>query len=188
MHASLLAQLLPPVGFDARAVNLAAELTAEGAALDTAQGRAAALVEEADVRTAAELLADWERVAGLPDTCVYTPTSEPTPGQRRDAVVSKLTSQGGQRADYFVAIALAAGFEVTVTEPHPHSVDDDVENPVYDDPWRFAWYVNAPAVSIRTLGVDDTVDDPLAIWGNTPLECVIRRYKPAHTQVLFAYA
>ncbi len=188
MHAELLAHLLPPVAYNPRGVNIGPELTAEGLSLDAVQGRAESLIDEADVRTAADLLADWERVAGLPDTCVFTPTVEPTPGQRRDAVVGKLTSQGGQRAEYFIQIALAAGFVVTVTEPHPHTVDDDVDLPVYDAPWRFAWYINAPAVTVRVFAVDDTVDDPLAIWGNAPLECVIRRYKPAHTQVLFAYA
>lgn len=29
--------------------------------------------------------------------------------------------------------------------------------------------------------------DPLAAWGNVPLECVLTRAKPAHTTVLFAY-
>ena len=41
-------------------------LAAELARVD---GRAWQLVEEADPRTVAELFADWERVAGLPDAC-----------------------------------------------------------------------------------------------------------------------
>ena len=27
-----------------------------------------------------------------------------------------------------------------------------------------------------------------AVWGNTLLECVINRFKPAHTLVLFLYS
>ena len=35
--------------------------------------------------------------------------------------------------------------------------------------------------------VDNSVDEALAAWGNALLECVIKRYAPAHTSVLFSY-
>jgi uncharacterized protein YmfQ (DUF2313 family) len=38
-----------------------------------------------------------------------------------------------------------------------------------------------------TLTVNGRVSDPLAAWGNTLLECVMRRLKPAHTTLLFSY-
>ena len=53
--------------------------------------------------------------------------------------------------------------------------------------WAFAWAVNATSTTVNELTVDDTVDDPLAYWGNAILECVLERIKPAHTYVVFAY-
>jgi uncharacterized protein YmfQ (DUF2313 family) len=188
VHGDLLLRLLPPTSYDPGGAQVSAELHAEGAALDAAEGRALALVDEADVRSAADLLLDWERVAGLPDTCTVTASAAPTPGQRRDALLARITGQGGQTREYFVALAAGLGFDISISEPAPHDVADDVEHPVYDERWRFAWYVHTAAVTVRAFGSDDTVDDPLAVWGNTPLECVIRRFKPAHTAVLFAYA
>ena len=148
-------------------------------------GRAAQLIEEADPRTTAELLADWERVAGLPDSCV---TAAQTTAQRRAALHARLTTLGGQNVSYFIALAASLGYTVTITEFRLHTVEDDVEYPLYGHPWQFAWQINAPLNTVGTLSVTDTVADPLAWWGNELLECVIRRLKPAHTHTLFAYS
>lgn len=147
--------------------------------------RAAQLIDETDPRTTTELLADWERAAGLPDTCV---TAAQTTAQRRAALHARLTTLGGQSAAYFVALAASLGYTVTITEFRLHTVEDDVERPLYGHPWQFAWQVNAPQNTVDTLSVTDTVADPLAWWGNELLECVIRRLKPAHTHPLFAYS
>lgn len=147
--------------------------------------RAATLIGETDPRTTSELLADWERVAGLPDTCV---TAAQTTAQRRAALHARLTTLGGQKGAYFIALAASLGYTVTITEFHQHTVADDVEYPLYGHPWQFAWQVNAPQNTVGTLSVTDTVADPLAWWGNELLECVIRRLKPAHTHTLFAYS
>lgn len=151
-------------------------------------GRAADLVEEADPRTTAELLADWERVAGLPDACVAALAGTQTTAQRRAVLVGKLTTIGGQSAAYYIALAASLGYAITVTEFELHDVEDNVEHPLYGTPWQFAWQVNAAEDNIGLLAVTDTVEDPLAWWGNELLECVIRRLKPAHTHVLFAYS
>lgn len=150
-------------------------------------GRAADLVEEADPRTTAELLADWERVAGLPDPCVEALAGTQTTAQRRAALVAKLTTIGGQSAAYYIALAASLGYAITVTEFDLHDVDSDVDAPLYGEPWQFAWQVNAAQDTIGVLAVTDSVEDPLAWWGNELLECVISRLKPAHTNALFAY-
>ena len=147
--------------------------------------RAGQLIDETDPRTTAELLADWERVAGLPDSCV---TAAQTTAQRRAALHARLTTLGGQNVSYFIALAASLGYTVTITEFRLHTVEDDVEYPLYGHPWQFAWQINAPLNTVGTLSVTDTVADPLAWWGNELLECVIRRLKPAHTHVLFAYS
>jgi uncharacterized protein YmfQ (DUF2313 family) len=54
--------------------------------------------------------------------------------------------------------------------------------------WNFAWQVNSALNTVIELTVEDTVDDPLATFGNDQLECVLEEIKPAHTTIIFAYA
>lgn len=150
-------------------------------------GRARQLLEEADPRTTAELFTDWERVAGLPDACAVAFGGEQTTAQRRAALVGRLTTLGGQTPAYFIGLAAALGYAITITEFSEHTVDDDVDNPLYDMAWSFAWQVNSALNTVTELTVDDTVDDPLAAWGNALLECVLRRVAPAHTIPIFSY-
>lgn len=151
------------------------------------EGRALTLLEEADPRTTAELFADWERVAGLPDDCVIAFAPDQTVAQRRAALVGRLATIGGQSPAYFVGLAAALGYAITLTEFKQHAVNDDVSTPLYGPAWAFAWQVNAALNTVTQLTVAGTVADPLASWGNTLLECVIKRLAPAHTTVLFSY-
>lgn len=185
-HADLLRRLLPPVSIDPQAGVMGAELDAEGGALDGAQSAAAALLRESDPRSASSMFTDWERVAGLPDGCVDI--GEQTTAQRRAALVARLTQRGGQTPAYFVGLAAALGYTITITEFGPHTVNDDVNAAIRGAEWRYVWQVNAPEQTVSVMTVNDTVADPLASWGNTIIECVVQRLKPAHTQVLFAYA
>lgn len=162
-------------------------LTGLAQELARVDGRALQLVEEADPRTVAELFADWERVAGLPDACAVAFGGDQTVAQRRAALVGRLSTLGGQSAAYYVGLAAALGYAITVTEFSEHTVLDDVENPLYGAAWTFAWQVNAALNTVTDLTVDASVEDPLAAWGNSLLECVIRRLEPAHTTVLFSY-
>ena len=144
------------------------------------------LVDEADPRTTYELLSDWERIAGLPDPCVGTPG---TIEQRRDALVQRLTSRGGQSPAYFIALAQSLGYTVTITEYQPPYVGQSVVGDAltYGD-WVFAFTVNAPQTTINNATASNAgAGEPLRAWGNQALECTIRRRKPAHTTVLFAY-
>lgn len=150
-------------------------------------GRATQLLEEADPRTTAELFGDWERVAGLPDACAVAAGGSQTTAQRRAALLGRLTTLGGQSAAYYVGLAAALGYAITVTEFHQHTVVDDVNHPLYGAAWDFAWQVNAALNTVTSLTVNGSVDDPLAAWGNALLECVIKRVAPAQTTVLFSY-
>lgn len=173
-----------PKDDDATLTRLLGALAAELARVD---GRAQQLVEEADPRTVAELFADWERVAGLPDTCAQAFGVDQTMAQRRTALVGRLTPLGGQSPAYFIGLAAALGYAITITEFRAHCVNDDVEQPLYDSAWNFAWQVNAALNTVTAITVDSTVEDPLSAWGNALLECVMKRLKPAQTTVLFSY-
>lgn len=153
--------------------------------LARAHNRALNLIEEADPRNTSELFDRWEQVFGLPDPCV---TSEQNLAQRRAALVTKVVTTGGQSPQYYINIALALGYEITITEFHEHTVDDDVDYPLYDEQWLFAWQVNAALNTVQELSVEDDVETPLAWWSNEILECVLDRLKPAHTSVIYSYS
>lgn len=169
---------------DATLTRLVAALAAELARVD---GRAMQLVEEADPRTVAELFADWERAAGLPDACSIVFGGGQTVAQRRAALVGRLTTMGGQSPAYYIGLAVALGYVITITEFSDHTVNNDVDSTLYGVAWNFCWQVNAAINTVTEFTVDSTVEDPLAAWGNALLECVINRLKPAQTTVLFSY-
>lgn len=146
--------------------------------------RALDLIEEADPRATTEMLADWERACGLPDTCSV---SAVTLSERRAALVAKLTAGGGQSRRFYIDLAATLGFPVTITEFRPFTCDTPITEPVHDEAWRFAWRVNAPETTVREFTAMSGCAEPLATWGNELLECAIRRASPAHTHVLFGY-
>ena len=147
--------------------------------------RAVDLIDEADPRTTVELLTDWERVCGLPDGCSAVGAGTLT--ERRNAVVAKITSQGGQSRQFFIGLASSLGYSVAIDEFNPFTCDSECEDPCCDEPWRHAWRVNAPEVTVREFTCDSPCEEPLASWGNRVLECAIGRLKPAHTHVMFGY-
>lgn len=149
-----------------------------------ADARAEQLVDEADPRTTLELLAGWERIAGLPDPCMG---EGPTIAERRASLLQKLIAIGGASRSYFIAVAEVLGFTVTITEYTKHTVQHKVDSPIYGEQWNFVWQVNAPLNTERAHTVQSGVDEPLGTFGNEPLECVIQALKPAHTFVRFAY-
>lgn len=185
-YLSQLQALLPigvawPRGADA---TLTKVLRAWADELGRIDARADQLLNEADPLTTAELLTDWERVTALPDSCV---TVEQTTAQRRDALVAKLTSVGGQTPAYFISLAATLGYTISITEYKPFTVRSTVNTPIRDAEWRFAFTVGSALDTVRRFNVRSGVNEPLAAWGNTSLECMINRFKPAHTVVLFAY-
>lgn len=148
------------------------------------EARAERLLDEMDPRTTYELLPDWERNVGLPDSCVV---GEQTVEQRRAALIARLALGGNLSRQYLIAAAERLGYAITITEFLPHSVDSDVDEPLYGADWAFAFRVNAPAVTVFYATVDSDVDAPFAWWGNDPLECLIGRHKSAGYTQLFAY-
>lgn len=184
-HAELLKRLLPSVAYDPCALFIAAELEAEGNALDAAQIAAALVLTESDPRTTFNMLPDWERVLGLPDDC---DNQFQTIEQRRAAVISKIWMTGGQSRAFFIELAARLGFVITISEFKQYSVMSPVTDPLCGWPWCFTWRVNVPLNTVRYFSVMSGVNEPLSAWGNAVLECAINRFKPAHTYVQFAYS
>lgn len=149
--------------------------------------RAGALLDQADPRTTLELLLDWERLAGLPDGCVVDAGVELTTAQRRAALVGRLTMVGAQAASYFESLALSLGYQVEVHEYSPFDVNDLVIDPVTSEAWAHAWEVRGQLNQPVDFTANSTVADPLSAWSNVVLECVLNRFKPAHSVLIFSY-
>ncbi len=185
-HASLLALLLPPVSYDATGTNLAADLAVEGKQLDAALDSAGVVLEALAPWGAGGLwLADWERVLGLPDECAGGLGQTVT--ERIAAAVSKVRARGGLSREYFAGVAAGLGYVVSIEEYGVYTCESPCVDPVCDEPWRFAWKVHAPEVTVREFTCGTGCDEPLRTWGNALLECVLNRTKPAHTHIIFAY-
>ena len=146
--------------------------------------RADDLLAEADPRTTIELLTGWEGWAGLPDTCTG---DLDTLQERHNALVSKLTTTGGQSREYFIELAAALGYEITISEFDPFTCESPCTDPLCDDDWRFVWRVNAPETTIIEFTCESPCTEPLRSWGNKPLECAIREVLHAHRYVMFGY-
>lgn len=144
------------------------------------------LLREWNPSTTLELLPDWERVMGLPDECVGVAQTVP---ERRDAIIAKLTLIGGQSRQFFIDLAAALGYTITITEFQEFQAGFSCAgDPCCGEAWAYAWQVNGPEVTVRVfLCGQNSSGDRLRTWGNEKLECAITQRKPAHTHVLFAY-
>jgi uncharacterized protein YmfQ (DUF2313 family) len=138
--------------------------------------RGAYLFEESDPRTATETLDDWESMLALPDSAVTTiPT---TTAARRQAVTQKLIRQGGQHRQFYIDLAAACGYTVTIDDTYGLRVARAGRMRsgarCYGADWAHVWMMTVQAPTGSALA-------------HSELEAIIRRASPAHTAVLFTY-
>ncbi|XAZ52055.1 YmfQ family protein [Pseudomonas simiae] len=184
--ADQLRMLLPPVSYDGNAPLLSATIEAEANALTQSDIQAEA-VYSAIFADSGVGLDDWERLLALPDPClVGVPQST---RQRVQAVVSKLQARGGQSRPFYIALAKALGYDITITTfHHARAGIARAGDRVYGGDWDFTWRVNAPAVTVTyALAGLTAAGDPVASWGNKLLECRLSQLKPAESILLFGY-
>jgi uncharacterized protein YmfQ (DUF2313 family) len=188
------------------------------------------LEQESDPRITMELLPDWERNWGLPDLCYYDPANPPSIGDRQRALVQRMTIEGAQSREFFIAQAAYIGYTITITEYRPFMVGidavgdnrtigdgtfmlDKFGNPLLDPqgkpvalgiyseyPYvfgppenRFYWQVHVGNVRLTWFrtgggGGQTGIDPHLKIATALDLECLLNRWKPAHTQIIFDYS
>src|SRR5262245_40164597 len=175
--------------------------------------RAADLLErESDPRKTIELLPDWERNWALPDPCFK---STQTIEERQKMLVFKMTLLGAQDRQWFIDISKWLGYDITISEwapftagvsqvgdtrgmelwndrpgSHPELMDDfrwEIGSPEM----RFYWQVHvhkAPLMWFRVGSGQAGVDPHLRIGFAEDLECLLRRWKPAQTDLVFDYS
>lgn len=157
-----------------------------------AELRIAALLErESDPRLTLEMLEDWERMLGLPDECFL---AGDTIEERRLRVVAKLTSKGGQSRAYFIGIARALGYDITIREfsplmcgvGHVGFTGSDLSPPSM----RYTWVIEISGAReryFRMAGSQAGVDRLYDFDRADDLECYLQRLKPSHTTLIFDY-
>lgn len=170
-----------------RGSNLDKVIDAMSVEFSRVDGRADQLSVDAIPNTTAEMLTDWERVAGLPDNC--SGLLPETVQARRNDLVSKLTSRGGQSRDYFIAMAAALGYTITIEEFRPFRAGESLAGDrLTNDDWVYTWRIRGPEITVNYFRAGlSSAGEPLAYWGNQALECRMAKTKPAHTILIFAY-
>lgn len=144
------------------------------------------LIDEADVRTAVELLPDWERVLGLPDACTAGAT---TTSGRQVACWQKLAGIAGQTKAFYIALAAQLGATIEINEFDTGAFGNPEALVITGGRWRFVWNVHVvSSVDYTVFRVGSSgVGDRLIDGGQLDLECVLNAAKPAHTHIVFTY-
>lgn len=179
---------LPPQAYDRRAPGVLAEVAVAATVLDDVVGKSDVLLSEHQPGTTALALPDWERNYGLPDSCGGGLAA--TEATRRANLMERIAARGDLSRSYYINQAERLGYPgCTITEYGPMSCADPCDSYVNGPEFIGLWKLNVPtSTAIVLLTCESTCDSPLASWGNSQLECVISKRKPANTKVLFGYA
>jgi uncharacterized protein YmfQ (DUF2313 family) len=163
-------------------------------------GRAGDLLErESDPRITVELIKDWEQAFGLPDPCLQEPL---TLGERQRMLVQRMTLLGAQSRQWFVEVASWLGYTITIDEFAPFMTGISRCGITLDNAGDLRWEIAHPEIRFYwRIHVDQTkltwfrcgsgecgVDPHLMIGLATDLECLLQRWMPAQTQIVFDYS
>jgi len=145
------------------------------------------LYVEIHPREAEALLADFERVLG-DDPCGRD-KQEQTLSQRQRRAHQRWTATGGQSIPYFVEIARNLGSEIEVEEFWPSVANGMAAgDALIPEGEQFVWLVKLKLINPDWFitGRNEAWDS-LFTFEMSSIECVLRRLKPAHTTLIFAY-
>ncbi len=157
-------------------------------AIADAEAAAEAMMNETDPRLADKLLSDFERCLG-PDPCGRDKDGLSVQ-QRRQLAFQRWTARGGQSIPYFVSVAAALGVTITIEEFWPSGAGVlRAGQRLRPDGSQFVWRVNIPGVVTVTKfrAGASRAGHRLGSFEVSAIECVLRRYKPAHTTLVFKY-
>jgi uncharacterized protein YmfQ (DUF2313 family) len=162
-----------------------ADIALEGQVLDDVEAQAKELLGEMFPDRSVRCLTDWERV------CALVPAADATLQSRRDNVVRKLRERGGLSRKYFIALAVAMGYTITIDELQPFMAGwSRAGDPLYEEEVRFIWRVRVSGQALYYFRAGlSTAGERLLWWPSvTALEDLFNSLKPAHTYIIFDYS
>lgn len=137
-----------------------------------------------------DLLPEWEEELGLPEPCnLYAPQGFE---ERRNEVIRKSSSTGGNTIEYFRELAARMGLDVLITEDLGTEVflagrnraGDRVNGAI----WLFTWYIEVQDYTVYVFRAGQNVaGTPLRWWGAEEIECYFNNLKPAHTNLVITF-
>lgn len=160
------------------------DIELEGKQLDALDAMNDELVNEMFANSSVELLPWWEHVFKI------IPPPDVTIQQRQAAVLQAKRAKGGLSIPYFVSVAAALGFAITINELQPFMAGvGSAGDRIYIDDSIFIWQVNAPTVSMYSFRAgQSTAGERLGSPNdNLLLEKMINKLKPSHTLAIFNY-
>ena len=176
----------------------------DGLAVEAAriEERGVDFLNEMDPNQTFEMIDDWERLLKIPDECTPTEGDPPTLYEQRVRILQKLSTGGGQSRAFFKLIASQLGYDTDILDvvnfkdfrAGEGRAGDRISNSTTpgggtsSSGWAYTFAVKAPAsLSRKFLAGQGRAGDRLTLTNNSTLECVIRKFAPAHVTVLFFY-
>ena len=158
-------------------------ITDELADVDLSDAR---LLDEVRPDTTVDLLPDWERVLGLPDSCSQLGSNLAI---RRASLLAKLIAQPTMNPSAYETVAEEFGITITVAEHDQTRAAADSMLNTGGGRWRHVWWIEIPTSGdIQEFTTLSDVTEALrTIERNTELECRLGKAAPAHTELFVEY-
>ncbi len=161
-----------------------------GNQLSTTETSAEKLIDEADPCQAVQLLSQWLDVWDVPGDCIRSLVGTLPQERLRQILVRKIQGVGLQPRAFFIALAADMGFDAEIEEGHCFQCCSRVNHRVYGKEWASYWFfvvLSGNSSQLTQFNCRSRADEPLAAWGNSGLECMLRAVCPAHTHLSFIY-
>lgn len=166
-------------------------MTAMADSLSRADDKAEQLIEEADPRQTTLLFRQWLSVCGVPSDCIRAFVESLTDEKLRQILVKKIQGVGLSSRAFLIGLAAEMGAEASIEEKRAFKCRSRVDQRLYSKEWRTHWFfvvLHDDSGKPVNFSCRSRVNERLATWGNSALECLIKEFCPAHTKVRFIYS
>ena len=109
----------------------------------------------------------------------------------RQILVKKIQGVGLSSRAFLIGLAAEMGAEASIEEKRAFKCRSRVDQRLYSKEWRTHWFfvvLHDDSGKPVNFSCRSRVNERLATWGNSALECLIKEFCPAHTKVRFIYS
>lgn len=161
-------------------------LDAVAASLARLDGSALGLLTDALPADALRMLADWERIAALPDECATDISRDIE--VRRGILVARMLLHRHQTPATYIAIARAMGYTATIIEHDEIRARGISDLDTSGGRWRYVWWIQVSTGGLyRYWDTLSTCETPLCRYdgpADAELACRLQTATPAHTYLV----